>query len=83
MHNHGLVTVGKTAREGFILMKYLMSAATIQMQMEATGGEMIEVQPAICEKVAAQYATHDSGRGAADWPAYLRMLDGIDPGYRN
>ena len=43
MHNHGLVTVGKNAREAFILMKYLMSAATIQLQMEATGGEMIEV----------------------------------------
>jgi ribulose-5-phosphate 4-epimerase/fuculose-1-phosphate aldolase len=83
MYNHGLVTVGKTAREGFILMKYLMSAATIQLQMEATGGEMIEVSPVICEKVAAQYATHDSGRGAADWPAYLRILDGIDPSYRN
>lgn len=83
MHNHGLVTVGKTAREAFILMKYLMSAATIQLQMEATGGELIEIQPAICEKVAAQYQTHDSGRGAADWPAYLRVLDGIDPGYRN
>jgi hypothetical protein len=44
---------------------------------------MIEIPPAICEKVAAQYATHDSGRGAADWPAYLRIMDGIDPGYRN
>ena len=83
LHNHGLLTVGKTAREGFILMKYLMSAATIQLQMQATGGEMIEVPQAICEKVAAQYQTHDSGRGAADWPAYLRILDGIDPGYRN
>ena len=83
LHNHGLLTVGKTAREGFILMKYLMSAATIQLQMQAAGGEMIEIPPAICEKVAAQYQTHDSGRGAADWPAYLRILDGIDPGYRN
>ena len=83
LHNHGLLTVGKTAREAFILMKYLMSAATIQLQMMATGDELIEIPPAICEKVAAQYQTHDSGRGAADWPAYLRILDGIDPSYRN
>jgi ribulose-5-phosphate 4-epimerase/fuculose-1-phosphate aldolase len=83
MHNHGLVTVGKNAREAFILMKYLMSAATIQLQMQAAGGELIEVSPEICEKVAAQYQTHDAGRGAADWPAYLRILDGIDPSYRN
>ena len=83
LHNHGFLTVGKTAREAFVLMKYLMSAATIQLQMEATGGALIEIPPEICEKVAAQYQTHDSGRGAADWPAYLRILDTIDPGYRN
>ena len=83
LQNHGLLTVGKNAREAFILMKYLMSAATIQLQMEATGGELIEVPPEICEKVAAQYQTHDAGRGAADWPAYLRLMDQIDPGYRN
>lgn len=83
MHNHGFVTVGKTARESFVLMKYLMSASTIQLQMEATGGELIEIPPEICEKVAAQYETHDAGRGSADWPAYLRVIDAIDPGYRS
>jgi ribulose-5-phosphate 4-epimerase/fuculose-1-phosphate aldolase len=83
LHNHGLLTVGKSAREAFVLMKYLMSAATIQLKMEATGGEMIEIPAEVCEKVAAQYQTHDSGRGAADWPAYLRMMDQLDPSYRN
>jgi ribulose-5-phosphate 4-epimerase/fuculose-1-phosphate aldolase len=83
LHNHGLLTIGKSAREAFVLMKYLMSAAAIQLQMEATGGELIEIPTEICEKVAAQYQTHDSGRGAADWPAYLRILDQIDPSYRN
>ena len=83
LHNHGLLTVGKTAREAFVLMKYLMSAAAIQLQLESTGGEAIEIPPAICEKVAAQYEKHDSGRGAADWPAYLRMMDKLDPSFRN
>jgi ribulose-5-phosphate 4-epimerase/fuculose-1-phosphate aldolase len=85
LHNHGLLTVGKTAREAFVLMKYLMSAAEIQLRMEATGGELIEIPPELCEKVAAQYEKHDSaaGRGSADWPAYLRMLDAIDAGYRS
>ena len=82
LHNHGLLTVGQTAREAFILMKYMMSAATIQLKMEATGAALVEVPDAICEKVAAQYEKHDSGRGAADWPAYLRVLDAIDPSYR-
>jgi ribulose-5-phosphate 4-epimerase/fuculose-1-phosphate aldolase len=83
MHNHGLLTVGKTAREAFILMKYLMEAAEIQLRMEATGGALIEIPAEVCEKTAAQYEKHDSGRGAHDWPAYFRMLDRIDPSYRN
>ena len=83
MHNHGVLTVGKTAREAFILMKHLMEAAEIQLRMEATGGELIEIPPAIAKKTVAQYHKHDSGRGSADWPAYLRMLDKIDPSYRD
>ena len=83
LHNHGVLTVGKTARESFVLMKYLLEAADIQLKMEATGGELIEIAPAICEKTAKQYEKHDSGRGSADWPAYLRLLDSIDPSYRN
>ena len=83
MHNHGLLTVGKSAREAFVLMKYLLDAAEIQLKMEATGGDLIEVPPEVCAKTAAQYETHDSGRGSHDWAAYLRMLDTIDTGYRN
>ena len=45
MHNHGLLTVGKTARESFVLMKYLLEAASIQLKMEATGAELIEIPP--------------------------------------
>jgi ribulose-5-phosphate 4-epimerase/fuculose-1-phosphate aldolase len=82
MHNHGLLTVGRNAREAFVLMKTLIEAADIQLRMEATGGEMLEIPAAICAKTAAQYETHDSGRGSSDWPAYLRLLDTIDPRYR-
>jgi hypothetical protein len=64
-------------------MKSLLEAADIQLKMEATGSELVEIPVAICEKTAHQYEHHDSGRGSADWPAYLRMLDAIDTGWRN
>ena len=83
MRNHGLLTVGNTAREAFVLMKSLIDAANIQLTMEATGGALVEIPPEICEKTARQYEHHDSGRGSADWPAYLRMLDKINPDWRN
>src|ERR1700679_1929451 len=82
MRNHGLLTVGKTMREAFVLMKALIEAAHIQLTMEATGGALVGIPPAICEKTAAQYAHHDSRRGSADWPAYLRMIGGVDPNRR-
>ncbi len=50
MHNHGVLTVGQTAREAFILMKVLLEAAEIQLAMEATGKELIEIPPEICRK---------------------------------
>ena len=81
LHNHGLLTVGRSVREAFVLMKYLIEAAHIQLMMESTGGELIEIPPEVCEKTAARYEHHDSGRGSADWPAYLRMLDLVSPGY--
>jgi len=83
LHNHGLLTVGKSAREAFVLMKYLIDAADIQLRLEATQSELIEVPAAVCEKTAAQYETHDAGRGSHDWAAYLRLLDTIDTSYRN
>jgi hypothetical protein len=64
-------------------MKALLDAADIQLKLEATRGEVDEVPEAICAKTAEQYEHHDSGRGSHDWAAYLRVLDGIDTGYRN
>lgn len=83
MRNHGLLTVGRTAREAFVLMQHLIEAAEIQLRMEATGAELVEIPPEICAKTARQYEAHDAGRGSADWAAYLRMLDKVDRSYRN
>ncbi len=83
MRHHGITTVGVTAREAFSLMKQFVRAAKIQLMMEATGAELSEIPTRICEHVAAQYEQHDRGRASAEWPAYLRMLDGIDDSYRN
>lgn len=82
MRHHGITTVGGSAREAFSLMKEFVRAARIQLAMEATHAKLLEIPPEVCERVAAQYELHDRGRASAEWPAYLRLLDGIDPGYR-
>ena len=83
MRHHGITTVGETAREAFSLMKEFVRAARIQMMMESTGQEIQEIPPHVCEHVAAQYEKHDKGRASAEWPAYLRQLDRLDPGFRD
>jgi ribulose-5-phosphate 4-epimerase/fuculose-1-phosphate aldolase len=83
MRHHGITTVGETAREAFSLMKGFVSAARIQIMMESTGQELLEIPAKVCEHVAAQYEKHDKGRASAEWPAYLRQLDTLDPGYRD
>jgi ribulose-5-phosphate 4-epimerase/fuculose-1-phosphate aldolase len=83
MNHHGLLTVGKSARESFVLMKALIDAIDIQLKLECTGSEPVEIPAAICAKTAEQYEHHDAGRGSHDWAAYLRMLDTVDTNYRN
>lgn len=80
--HHGVTTVGKTAREAFVLLKTLLSAAEIQLMLEASEPDSPEIPADLCERVAAQYDAHDAGRGSADWPAYLRLMDRLDPSYR-
>ncbi len=43
MRHHGITTVGDTAREAFSLMKEFVRAARIQLMMEATGAELLEI----------------------------------------
>lgn len=81
LENHGIVTVGETAGEAFNLLRHLLEAAQIQLMIQSAG-EMIEVPQDICEKVAAQNARAEKGRRQADWPACLRLLDELDPGFR-
>jgi len=82
LRNHGLLTVGATAPEAYKLMKYLFSSATIQLTLQATGQQLVEIPAKLCEAAAEQYARHDRGRATADWPAALRMLDAIDASYK-
>ena len=79
---HGLVTVGATTCEAMTLMDNLYSAARIQLTMMATSETLRELPAELCERAAKQFEAHDRGRGAADWPAYLRLMDKLDPAYR-
>ena len=83
MKNHGLLTVGRTVAEAFYYMYYLNKACEIQVNVLRSGTKPIIPPPEVCEHAARQYEgyTCDS-EIVATWSANLRLLDRLDPSYR-
>jgi ribulose-5-phosphate 4-epimerase/fuculose-1-phosphate aldolase len=85
LRNHGLLSVGRSVAEAFNTMFYLNLACEVQLAAMATGAELIQPPPAICEKVAAQNdkMTFDDDDLTLEWQAHLRLLDRLDPSYKS
>jgi ribulose-5-phosphate 4-epimerase/fuculose-1-phosphate aldolase len=84
LRNHGLLTVGPSVADAFLLMYIFESACTIQVRAQGTHGELIMIQPKVLETAAmmAQMVTRGGGGGLA-WPGLLRRLDRLDPSFRS
>ncbi|GAB3117965.1 class II aldolase/adducin family protein [Bordetella tumbae] len=90
MRNHGLLTVGRTPGEAFMLLYYFERAAQIQLQMQASvaggAGPLVLPSHEVCEKAARQFWEMKGDilvAGEREWPAFIRQLDRQDPSYRN
>jgi ribulose-5-phosphate 4-epimerase/fuculose-1-phosphate aldolase len=84
LRNHGLLTVGATIADAFLYMYNLQKSCEIQVLAQAGGGELICVDPAILAGVEANIELVLKGMGGnIAWPALLRRLDRIDPGFRD
>lgn len=83
LRNHGLLTVGNTIADAFLNMYIFESVCRIQIDAQAGGGELIHVDPRILDGIAQVMKTATGGQGAnIAWPALLRKLERLDPGYR-
>lgn len=82
LRNHGLLTVGATVADAFVAMYFMETACMIQVRAQAGGGDLIHVGPAIVDGASEQWhkVTHGQG-GLLAWPALLRRLDRLNPGY--
>jgi ribulose-5-phosphate 4-epimerase/fuculose-1-phosphate aldolase len=83
--NHGVLTVGRSVAEAFVLMQLLERAAQIQITaMAATGGRPARVSEEIAARTLRQWI--GDGRtpeGQDEWPALLRSLLPADADYRD
>ena len=89
LRNHGVLTVGRTVPEAFILMYYFEKAARVQLlaQGAAAAGARLVLPPPVVSAGAARQFNDQHGDilppGTREWPAFLRLLDRIDPSYRD
>ncbi len=84
LYNHGLLTAGRSVGEAYLRMFYLEKAARAQMMAMAATDDIVMPPPEVAELTAQQHVgSNDLAVGAREWPATLRRLDRIDPGYRD
>jgi len=87
LHNHGTLTVGRTCAEAFLRMYFLERSCTMQVRTRMLGDVEMDhpTAPEIIEKNAALARSGGLSRLAEKlvWPALLRKLDRVNPGYRD
>jgi ribulose-5-phosphate 4-epimerase/fuculose-1-phosphate aldolase len=86
LRNHGVLTVGRTIPEAFMLMYYFEKAARVQLLAQSAHTALHLPPATVSEKTAAQFAEQHGDiqlPGTREWPAFLRLLDRMDPSYRD
>ena len=84
LRNHGLLVAGRTIAEAFYYLYYLDKACEIQMNVMHTGAQLVIPSPDVCEHTARQYEDPNYyPEILASWEANRRLLDRIDPSYRD
>jgi ribulose-5-phosphate 4-epimerase/fuculose-1-phosphate aldolase len=87
LRNHGLLSVGKTVAEAFMWMYRLDRACQVQVMANGAGGfaKPSEQAAAFSVKGAEDFATGFGAcaPGALEFEAFRRLIDEIDPGYRD
>ncbi|MGR4871655.1 class II aldolase/adducin family protein [Variovorax sp. LARHSF232] len=84
LRNHGLLTVGPSIADAFLSMYVFESTCQIQIAAQSGGSELVQVDPRIVQGVAQALKVQTGGMGGQfAWPALLRKLDRVDPGYKD
>lgn len=88
LSNHGTLTVGASVAEAFLNMYFLEWACSVQVRTLSMGLPLQSACPDVIERTQAEFGISRSPfatRYAVDlvWPALLRKLDRVNPGYRD
>lgn len=83
LRNHGTLTLGRNVAEAYMLMYFLERAAAAQLRaMAAIGGCIRPLSSSVIELTQRQWLGDGTQwDGDLEWPALLRRLDRLSPGY--
>jgi ribulose-5-phosphate 4-epimerase/fuculose-1-phosphate aldolase len=83
LRNHGTLVAGASVGQAFSLMFHLEKACQAQLDAMATGQELVMPPEEASVRTRDLVFSPGSPVGRAEWPALLRMLDQLDPSYKN
>ena len=85
MRHHGGLVCGRSVAECVVSHHWLENACQAQIAVLSAGdGNYLLPDPAVCQYAHQQIV--DSGdylQGGRDWPACLRLIDRLDPSYKD
>ncbi|GJL86503.1 MAG: class II aldolase [Minwuia thermotolerans] len=83
LRNHGLLTVGETVQEAFLLMYYMEQACRMQVAAQSGGGKLTVPSPQVQQYVRdAASGGFGAGVGQREFTALVRRLDRQDTSWR-
>ena len=92
LRNHGTLVAGETVGQAFSMMWHLEKAMQAQVDALASGLTLTMPSKDVAKAIAkrgfsnakiAEYTDGASPLGRLEWPGLLRMLDRIDPSFRD
>jgi ribulose-5-phosphate 4-epimerase/fuculose-1-phosphate aldolase len=84
LRNHGLLTLGKSVGEAFNWMHRLETSCRAQLAAMACNTPLQKVPQKVLEETYLNYQPQTRlPYGLMEWPALLRMLDSMDPSFRD
>jgi ribulose-5-phosphate 4-epimerase/fuculose-1-phosphate aldolase len=84
LRNHGLLTVGPSIAQAFNTLYWLEMACKAQVDALSSGVKLTIPPKEVIEKTHHLYQPHVRRPfGEMEWPAMLRIVEKLDPGYKN
>ena len=82
LRNHGLLACGPSVADAFDNMYYLELSCQAQISALSGGVPVTVVPDDVAERAARQFERPERGSRSRHWVACMRLMDRIDPSYR-